>query len=98
MNVQRVRRTIALTLVLTMLCIGIARPRPARAVDTAVLVIGSIAAYTAFVVVGTLLTRRYTATSEELMDPLPRAEHLEPGLHFAPHCGQNSPDLKLVCW
>lgn len=97
MKVQRVRRTIALTVVLTILCMGIVRPRPAQAVDTAVLVIGSIAAYAAFVVVGTILTRRYIATSEELMDPPPRDQQ-EPGVRFAPHCRQNSPTLKLVCW
>jgi hypothetical protein len=98
MRVQRVRRTIALTVVLTILCMGLVRPRPAQAVDTAVLVIGSIAAYAAFVVVGTILTRRYIATSEELMDPPPRDQQQEPGVHFAPHCRQNSLTLKLVCW
>ncbi|HVO22671.1 MAG TPA: hypothetical protein VMW56_03480 [Candidatus Margulisiibacteriota bacterium] len=98
MTLQRVRRIVALTVVFTLLCMGIVRPRPARAVDTAVLVLGSIAAYVAFVSVGTLLTRRYTATSMELMEPPPRDDQQEPGVRFAPHCRQNSPNLKLICW
>ncbi len=98
MKLQRVRRTVALTVVFTTLWMGIVQPRPARAADTVVLVFGSIAAYTAFVVVGTLLTRRSTATSMELMDPPPRDDQQEPGVRFAPHCKQNSPNLKLVCW
>jgi hypothetical protein len=98
MKLERVRRTVALTVVLTMLCTGIVRPRPAHAVDTAVLVIGSIAAYAAFVVAGAWLMRRNTPASWELVDPPPRDEQREPGVHFAPHCRQNSPNLKLVCW
>ncbi len=98
MKLQCVRRTVVLAVVLTMLCTGIVRPGPARAVDTAVLVIGSIAAYAAFVTVGTMLMRRNTSASWELMDPPLRADQQEPGVRFAPHCLQNAPNLKLVCW
>jgi hypothetical protein len=98
MKLQRVRRTVALTVVLTMLCMGIMRPRPARAVSTAILVIGSIAAYAAFVTVGTILMRRNSAASWELMDQPPRDDQHESSVRFAPRCRQNSPNLNLVCW
>ena len=97
MKLQRVRRTVALTVVFTMLCMGIVRPRPARAIDTAILVIGSIAAYVAFVAAGTMLMRRNSPASWELVDN-PRDDQQEPGVHFASGCRQNSPNLKLVCW
>jgi hypothetical protein len=97
MKLQCVRRTVALTVVLTLSCVGILRPRPARAVETAVLVVGSIAAYAAFVAVGTILMRRNTSASWKLMEP-PRDDRQEPGVHFASHCRQNAPHLKLVCW
>ena len=98
MKLQRVRRTVALSVVFTTLCTGVVQPRPARAVSTAILVVGSIAAYAAFVTVGTILVRRKSSTSWELMDLPPRDDQQEPGVHFGPHCGQNAPNLNLVCW
>jgi len=99
MKFERIRRTVVLTVIIALLWVG-ARPRPARAVETAVLVIGSIAAYVAFVVGGAMLLRPETPASSGFVpmeQPL-RDDRAEPGVHFAYRCDQDSPDLKLVCW
>ena len=100
MKFARIRRTVALTLVAAVFSVGLVRPRPARAVDTAVLVIGSIAAYVAVVVAGTMLMRHNSPSSWGL---LPTDERLQrdppqPGVHLAHRCKQSSGNLNLVCW
>ena len=100
MKLQGLRRTVALTLVATVFSLGIVKPRPARAIDTAFLVLGSIAAYAAVVGVATWLWRRNTTSSWGLMpmDERLRDQQPEPGLHLANHCTQDDRNLKLVCW
>ncbi len=99
MKFERARRTVVLTVIIALLCVG-TRPRPARAVETAVLVIGSIAAYVGFVVGGAILMRPEAPASSGFVpmeQPL-RDARAEPGVHFAHRCNQDSPNLKLVCW
>jgi hypothetical protein len=100
MKFERVRRTVVLTVVTAVLFTGVIRPRPVRAVDTAILVIGSIAAYVAVVVAGTMLMRRNSPAAWGLMpmDQRRLDAQQEPGVHFGHHCHQNSSNLKIVCW
>lgn len=100
MKFERVRRTVVLTVVIALLCADIVRPRPAHAIETAIIVIGSIAAYVGVVVAGAMLMRNSTPESTGLMpmdQPL-RDDRPGPGVRFAHRCNQDSPNLKLVCW
>lgn len=100
MKFERVRRTVVLTVVIALLGVGILRPRPAHAVETAIIVVGSIAAYVAVVVAGTMLMRRNTPAEWGLMpmDQRLRDDRPEPGVDFAHRCKQDSSNLTLVCW
>ena len=100
MKFERGRRTVVLTAVVALLCTGVLRPQPAHAVETAILIVGSIAAYAAVVVAGTLLMRRDTPAEWGLMpmDQRLRDDRPDPGVNFAHRCKQDSSNLTLVCW
>lgn len=100
MQFERTRRTVVLVLIIALAFVGTLRPRPAHAVETAVIIIGSIAAYAAVVVAGTMLMRRNTPASWGLMplDPEARDDRPEPTLRLAPGCRQTAAGVTLVCW
>jgi hypothetical protein len=92
------KRLVAIIILLTILATGILRPAPARAVDTWVLVVGSIAAYVAVVAVGTILYRRSRSASE-LLDTQRDADAAQrERVNFVQRCPQNSGNLTVVCW
>ena len=89
-------------LLLAFLAFGTVRPRPARAVDTAVIVISSIAAYVVFIVGGTWLVYTRKHTSQQPLMPeadLLDADRRESGtMRLAPHCRTADGTMALLCW
>jgi hypothetical protein len=100
MSRKRIRRTVVLTLIVALVGTGSFRPRPARALDTAILVIGSIAAYAAFVVAGTIIYRRSTTSAWGLVpqERPPDRKRNAPRIQFAPRCKPAAGGLTLACW
>jgi hypothetical protein len=84
------------------LTFNVVTPPPARADDIAVLVIGSIAAYVAFVTVGTLLTTHreeplfMQETLPEQRDPSARTQ--QDAIHFGTQCRPTADGRPLLCW
>lgn len=100
MRFERMCRTIVFTVVVAIFFCGTIRPCPARAVDTTVLIIGSVAAYIGVVVAGTVLMRRSTPASWGLMPTEHGAadERPDPGARLGHRCRQTAGNLTLVCW
>jgi hypothetical protein len=96
------KRTVVVVAVIGALLFGAVRPSPARAANTAVLVIGSIAAFAGFVVVGTLLTthRQGAATLREISGEDPDRQPRAPGgtVRWGAHCRPTSEGQPLLCW
>jgi hypothetical protein len=96
------KRTVVVAAVIGVLLFGAVRPSPARAVNTAVLVIGSIVAFAGFVVVGTLLTthRHGATTLQEVSGEDPDQPAHAPGstVRWGAHCRPTSEGQPLVCW
>ena len=99
MKFERVRRTVVFTVVVAVLWCAVFRPRPVRAADTTVLIVGSIAIYIGAVVAGALLMRQNTPGSLGLM-PMERAvaDRAGAGVQPAHRCKQTSGNLTLACW
>jgi hypothetical protein len=96
---MRSKKALVLLVVSVMLLINVARPSRAWAANTAILVIGSIAAFAAFVVVGTLLTRDKGPFS---LQPTPQdlAQRDAPraAVRFGTKCPFNDGRPSLACW
>jgi len=96
------KRTVVVVAVIAALLYGAVRPAPARAANTAVLIVGSIVAFVGFVVVGTLLTthRQGAASLQEV----PGATSDQPlqaprgTVRWGTHCRPTSEGQPLVCW
>ena len=94
---------VALLVVLaTILGTGTLRPQPARAANTAVIVVSSIAAYVVFVVGATWLI--YTRRQQPLQGFLPQEtarlgeEDERAGVRLAHECQPREGTMPLVCW
>ncbi len=98
------KKTVVVIAVIVALLYGAVTPSRARAsVSTPVLVIGSIVAFVAFVVVGTLLTTHRDVplflqdVPPEDPDPTVRAQ--QQTVRFGPQCQPTSNgDRPLACW
>jgi len=93
------RRLVTVTAIVTLLSAGTVTPRRAQAVDTAVLVISSIAAYAAFVAIGAYFVFRGTPNppflpSETPPDETEGSRSLRPGYR----CAQQDGNVTVVCW
>lgn len=93
---------VAIAVIIALLCTAVT-PSPARADNTAVIVIASIAAFVAFIVVGTLLTTyRKTPLFLQEMPPEdmdPAAPTRRDAVHFGMNCRPSATDGQpLVCW
>ena len=91
-----------LVLLATVLATGSLRPQPARAVDTAVIVVSSIAAYVVFVVGATWLI--YTRRQQPLQGFVPQEparfgdKNERPGLRLAPECQPRDGTMPIAGW
>src|SRR5262245_20963644 len=96
------KRFVAILAILLTLSIGTLSPRPAKAVDTAVIVISSIAAYVVFVFVGAYIVYGRNPSPLELMPGPVGADHPEDGrpdgVRFGYGCRQADGNLTLACW
>jgi hypothetical protein len=97
-------KTVVAVAVIVTLLFGAVTPSRARAdVSTPVLIIGSIVAFVAFVVVGTLLTtnREVPLFLQEMppQDPDPTVRMQQQTVHFATQCRPTSDGTRpLACW
>lgn len=95
------RRAVTVTVIVTLLSAGAATPRRAHAVDTAVLVISSIAAYAAFVAIGAYFVFRDTPNPPLLPSAVPPDEVEQGGaapLRPGYRCAQRDGTLTIACW
>ena len=96
------KRTVVVLAVIGALLFGAVRPSPARAANTAVLVVGSIVAFVGFIVVGTLLTthRQGAASLQEV--PGASSDHAmqAPGgtVRWGTHCRPTAEGQPVLCW
>lgn len=95
------KRFVAIFAILTTLSIGTVSPKPARAIDTAVIVISSIAAYAAFVFIGAYIV--YGRTPNPTLMPAPTdlddpQDARDGGVRPGYRCRQADGNLTLVCW
>jgi hypothetical protein len=98
---MKLKRFVAILVVLTLLSTGIVRPKPAHAVNTAWLVLGSIAAYVAAVCLGAYLVYGRNSEPQLLVDvtnPDFGRDRAADGLRPGYRCRQADGDLTLVCW
>lgn len=100
---QRTGRKAALGfLLLALLAFETARPRPARAVETAVIVVSAIAGYVAFVLAGTwLVYTREQPTQRALLPEKPllaRDGASPPGFRLGPECRTGDGTMPVLCW
>lgn len=104
---MRIRRLIAALLMAAVLGMGIHSPRPARADDTALIVVGSIAVYFGVIFGATwYLRNRGSGFSESSVSPflpggqLPStAAPSRPGsVRVGPDCAALKQGLSVVCW
>ena len=95
------RRLVAATVITTVLCAGTVTPRRAQAVDTAVLVISSIAAYVAFIAIGAYFVFRGSENPPFLASEVPPDAADEPGSGVVRpgfRCAQRDGQVTVVCW
>ena len=96
------KRTLVVVAVICALLFNAVRPSPARAANTAVLILGSIVAFVGFVVVGTLLTthRQGAATLQEMSGEGPEQQVRGRGgmVRWGAHCRPTSDGQPLLCW
>lgn len=96
------KRTVVVVAVIVAVLFGALRPSPARAANTAILVVGSIVAFVGFVVVGTLLTthRQAAACLQEVSgEDADRHVHAPGGtIRWGAHCHPTIEGQPLLCW
>ena len=96
------KRTVVVVAVIGALLFNAVRPSPARAANTAVLILGSIVAFVGFVVVGTLLTthRQGASSLQDMSDEdLEQRAHAPGGtVRWGAHCRPTAEGQPLVCW
>ena len=96
---MRSKKALVVLVLSVTLVFNVALPSRARATDTAVLVIGSIAAFVAFVIVGTLLTRhKGPFTLQETPEDLSKIKDRQDGVQFGSGCPMNDGRPALACW
>jgi hypothetical protein len=99
---RTVKRAALGLLLLTLFACETARPRPARAVDTGVIVISAIAGYVAFIVGGTWLV--FTRKHRHQQPFMPHAElsehdrRMPGGIRFGPDCRSPDGTVPTLCW
>jgi hypothetical protein len=96
------KRTVVAVAVVVTLLFGAVRPSPAHALSTAVLVVGSIAAFAGFVVAGTLLTTHRQGASS-LQERHGEGSHApghmpEGAVRWGAHCRPTADGQPLLCW
>lgn len=96
------RKTAVGLLLFALLAFETARPRPARAADTAVIVVSAIAGYVAFILAGTWLvySRKVPRQSALLpQEPLPARGEVSPlGYRLGPQCRTHDGATPVLCW
>ena len=95
------RRALAVIAIVSFLGAGAVTPRRVHAIDTAVLVISSIAAYAAFVALGAYLMFRNTPNPPFLAsETAPDDDTAADGTHVLPgyRCPQQDGNVTVVCW
>ncbi len=96
------KRTVVVVAVIGALLFNAVRPSPARAANTAVLILGSIVAFVGFVVVGTLSTthRQGASSLQAVSGEDPEQQDHAPGgtVRWGAHCRPTSAGQPLVCW
>ena len=97
------KKAVVAVAVIVALLFGAVTPSRAHAVSTPVLVLGSIAAFVAFVVVGALLTthRQVPLFLQEVSpdDPDPTVRAQQHAVRFGTQCQPTSEgDRPLACW
>jgi hypothetical protein len=96
---MRSKKALVILVLSVTLVFNVALPSRARAVDTAVLVISSIAAFVAFVVAGTLLTRQKGPfTLQQTPEDLSQVKDRRDGVRFGTGCPMNDGRPALACW
>ena len=96
---MRSKMALALLVVSVTLIINVAKPARARADNTAILVVGSIAAFAAFVVVGTLLTRNKGPFSfQQSPEDMAQKDERRASVRVGSACPWNDQRPSLVCW
>lgn len=97
---MRLKRTLAIAAVVGVLSTGLMAPAPARADNTALIVIASISAYVGVLLVATYLVYRTPPPDSFAAMPVPPEDdrRTQPPVKLAPRCAQQSGGLTLVCW
>jgi len=96
---MRSKKALVILVLSVTLVFNVALPSRARAVDTAVLVISSIAAFVAFVVAGTLLVRnKGPFTLQPTPEDLSKTADRRDGVRFGPGCPLKDGQPALACW
>jgi len=94
------KRIVAVVALVSLLYVPLT-PKPARAIDTAWLVLGSIAAYVTFVVIGAWLVFRDTPNPPLMpsqTEPGRPWESQGDGVRMAHRCPQDAGNFTVVCW
>ena len=100
-----IRRLLAVVLIATILGTGVAAPPKAEAVETAVIVVGSIVAWFGIVVLATYLIRHTDSSfAQSSESPLIDGQKFmlrpveEPKVRFGEGCARLAEGPSLVCW
>ena len=96
------KRVVAILALVSMLALNAVRPRAARANDTAIIVVASIAAYVAFVAIGATLAYGRGARIAPAFAPGPPPAEQRPQndrLRVGPACAPDANgNVTLICW
>jgi hypothetical protein len=96
---MRSKKALVVFVLSVTLVFNVALPSRARAVDTAVLVIGSIVLFVGFVVAGTLITRQKGPfTLQPTPEDLSQIKDRRDSVHFGTGCPMNDGRPALACW
>jgi hypothetical protein len=96
---EMTKRFVAILAVVSVLSIAVT-PRPARAVDTAWLVLGSIAAYVAAVAIGAYFVFRDSPNPPLMPSTADPSQGSIPGgtVGMVYQCPQRAGNLTVLCW
>jgi hypothetical protein len=102
---MRIKRLVVMMIVLAFLTVGTLRPRPAQAStsETVIIIVGSIAAYAAFIILGAYYVYGKAFPSPAAGEDMDMDEGLpgdppSPTVHFGQHCRQSSTNVTVACW